>query len=153
MNAAALSLALGFLAGFRTLAAPTALCWAAGKNRLPLAGTPFRFLLHPVSRVVFSVLAVLELIRDKLPGTPSRWRPVGLACRLISGAFCGAAVGWGAGAAPGCAGLGAGGAWFGTVVGSRLRSLLAARFGRDWPAALAEDLVTVTIAAALISRV
>ena len=43
---------------------------------------------------ILSVLAIVELIADKLPKTPSRKAPPGFAARLATGALCGAAFGF-----------------------------------------------------------
>ena len=50
------------------------LCWFAYRGHLPLAGTWGQWAGRPVSVIVFAVLAVGELIGDKLPMTPNRRR-------------------------------------------------------------------------------
>lgn len=137
---------LGAVAGLRTMTAPAAVSWAAVAGWLVLDGTWLALLAAPWAAAVLTLLALGELIADKLPFTPSRTLAGPFAGRLISGAVCGAAIGFGI-AAP-IAGLAAGiaGAIAGTVGGHAARRRLAAAFGRDWPAALLEDAVAVVIA-------
>jgi uncharacterized membrane protein len=42
--------------------------------------------------VSFTLLAVVELVADQLPSTPSRTRPPGLIARIVLGGLSGAAV-------------------------------------------------------------
>jgi uncharacterized membrane protein len=85
-------------------------------------------------------LAVGELILDKLPNTPSRKAPTGFVARIMSGAFCGAALGLADGGVFGGLIAGGIGAVVGTLGFSELRARLAKAFGgRDLPAALIED--------------
>ena len=42
---------------------------------------------------IFSVLAIGELISDKLPNTPSRKAPPGFIARIVTGGLSGAAFG------------------------------------------------------------
>ena len=89
--------------------------------------------------LVLSVLALGEFVTDQLPTTPSRKVPAQFGGRVVSGAFCGAALGALAGSWP--LGLVAGvvGAVAGTLGGAALRARMAAAFGSDRPAALTED--------------
>jgi len=61
--------------------------------------------------VSFTLLAVVELVADQLPSTPSRTRPPGLIARIVLGRLSGAAV-----AAPGIQSI-ALGAGFGVAGG------------------------------------
>jgi len=92
---------------------------------------------------VFGLLALAELVTDKLPATPSRKVPVQFATRLLTGALAGATFGASGHALVVGAILGLAGAVVGTLGGAAARSALAARFGRDLPAALLEDVVAV----------
>ena len=47
----------------------------------------------------FTVLAIAELVFDKLPNASSRKSPPGFIARIASGALCGSAVGLGGGGA------------------------------------------------------
>ena len=139
----ALCLLIGVVAGLRAMTAPAAVAWAAYLGWLPLGGTPLAFLAHVAAPCVFTVLAVVELIGDQLPKTPSRKVPVQFGTRIVMGALCGAAI-----AAPSgqlVIGLLAGviGAAAGTLGGAAARSRLARAFGRDLPAGLLEDVVAV----------
>ena len=89
--------------------------------------------------LLFSILAVVELVTDQLPTTPSRKTPVPFGGRIVSGAFCGAALGAAAGATLLGLVLGVVGAVAGTLGGAELRARLAASYGVDRPAALIED--------------
>jgi len=42
--------------------------------------------------VIFTLLAIVELIADQLPSTPARTKPVGLVARILTGGFSGGAV-------------------------------------------------------------
>ena len=60
---------------------------------------------HWLTPWIFSVLAIVELVTDQLPSTPSRKVPQQFGARLVTGALCGAAIGASAGAddrRPGC---------------------------------------------------
>jgi uncharacterized membrane protein len=146
--------ALGFFNGLRTLTPVAALCWAVHFHWLSLAHTPFAWLGSIISLIVFTVLAIGELIGDKLPKTPSRLSPPGLIGRLVFGGGCGAALliavgaAWIAGAA-----LGAIGAVVGAYVGYSVRRMLTTRAGLpDLPVALLEDLIAIGGSFFIISR-
>jgi len=51
-----------------------------------------KFLKSPRTAAVFSVLAVAELVVDKLPSTPNRTEPISLAARAVSGGLCAGVV-------------------------------------------------------------
>jgi uncharacterized membrane protein len=138
-----LALVIGIIAGLRTVMAPVAITWAAATGRLDLAGSPLAFFGGTYAPWFVTLLAIGELVSDKLAGTPSRKTPPQFLARLASGGACGAAVGAGAGALWLGLGLGLLGAVIGTFGGAAARAALAARFGRDRPAALIEDAVTI----------
>ena len=83
---------LGAVTGLRTMMPMTVLCWFAYFQRLPVEGTWARWTAHLVSALVFSVLAVGELIGDKLPQTPDRTSPGPLVARLTFAGLMGAIV-------------------------------------------------------------
>src|ERR1043166_1071943 len=87
-----LAFLIGVIAGLRSLTAPAVLSWAARLGWLHLENTPLAFLGYAASPYILSVLAIIELIADKLPKTPSRKAPLGFAARLVTGALCGAAL-------------------------------------------------------------
>ncbi|CAG4890814.1 DUF4126 domain-containing protein [Paraburkholderia saeva] len=138
-----LALFIGIIAGLRAFTAPAAISWAAHAGVLNLQGTPLAFMGAAVTPWIFTVLAVVELVTDQLPKTPSRKVPMQFGTRSVSGALCGACIGAPAGAL--VAGLVAGviGAVIGTLGGASARGALARAFGRDLPAALIEDVVAV----------
>jgi len=149
-NATAVGLALlmGVIAGLRAMTAPAAVSWAARLGRLPLEGSWLSFFGKAVTPWIFTALAVVELITDQLPKTPSRKVPIQFGTRIVSGAVCGAAIAHGA---P-IAGLlaGAVGAVIGTLGGAAARGRLAAAFKSDRPAALIEDAVAIGGAALIV---
>jgi uncharacterized membrane protein len=147
----AFALLIGVVAGLRAMTAPAAVAWGAHLGLLPLAGTPLGWLGGTIATWTFTGLAVLELVADQLPKTPSRKVPVQFGTRIVSGAFCGAAIGMTAGIWIAGAVLGAIGAVIGTLGGAEARGRLAKAFGKDLPAGLLEDLVAVGGAALIVS--
>ena len=137
------SLLIGIVAGLRTMTAPAAVAWAAQLGWLHLDDTWLAFLGYRWTPWALTVLAIVELITDQLPSTPSRKTIPQLGARLVSGALCGTAVGLSGGSAVGGAVAGVIGALLGTYGGAAARARLAAAFGRDLPAALLEDAVAV----------
>jgi uncharacterized membrane protein len=138
-----LALLIGILAGLRAIAAPAAVSWAAHFGWLDLHATRLALLGNTVTLWILTALAVLELITDQLPNTPSRKAPIQFAARVASGGLCGAAIGLGAGSWPLGLVIGAVGAAIGTLGGYELRRHLAIAFHRDRPAALLEDAVAI----------
>src|SRR5580658_7058179 len=92
-----LSFLLGFIDGLRSLTAPAIVCWAAHLGWLRFAGTKFAFIDHRSTLVAFTLLAIIELVVDKLPNTPPRTAPVGLISRIVLGGASGLALATGAG--------------------------------------------------------
>jgi uncharacterized membrane protein len=144
-----LALLIGVVAGLRTLTAPAAVSWAAYLGWLNLHGTHLAFMGARVTPYIFTVLALVELVADQLPQTPSRTVPMQFGARLVAGGLSGAVLGEAA-ASP-VAGLVAGlvGAVIGTLGGHAARMRAAAAFGQDLPAALLEDGIAI-VAALLI---
>ena len=145
-----LALLSGIVAGLRAFTPLAAVSWAARLGHLQLADTWLAFLSYQWTPWVFSLLAVGEYVTDQLPSTPSRKVPMQFGARLVSGGFCGAAIGLSAGGW--IVGLVAGliGAVVGTYGGAAARGRLAAAFGRDLPAALVEDALAVVLGAVII---
>jgi uncharacterized membrane protein len=73
-----LALLIGVVAGLRSMTAPAAVSWAARLGWLHLENTWLAFLGFSATPYILSVLAIAELIADKLPKTPSRKAPVDL---------------------------------------------------------------------------
>lgn len=138
-----LALLIGVVAGLRSLTAPAVVAWAAYLGWLDLHGTWASWLANIITVIVFTALAIGELLTDKLPKTPARTAPPVFAARIVMGGLAGAALGawphWTFTA------LGAGviGAVLGTLGGYQARKRLAAVAGRDLPIALLEDAVAI----------
>lgn len=138
-----LAVLMGVVAGLRAMTAPAAVSWAARLGRLDLTGSWLSFLAHPWAAWILSLLALVELVTDKLPKTPSRKVPQQFGARILTGALGGAAIGSSGGSLPGGLVAGVLGAVAGTLGGSTLRARLAAAFGSDRPAALTEDAIAI----------
>lgn len=139
-----MALLIGVIAGLRSLTAPAVVSWAAFLGWINLHGTWASWMGNIITVIILSLLAVGELVNDKLPKTPARTAPPVFAARIIMGAFAGAVIGtlWGAK----WGGLGAGivGAVLGTLGGYQARTrLVAATGGKDLPIALLEDAVAI----------
>ncbi len=147
-----LTFLIGVVAGLRAMMPLAVVSWGARLGAVPLGGTHLAWLGNAVTPWIFSLLAVGELVNDKLPATPSRKVPPQFIARVVSGAFAGAAIGlskdsvW--------AGLIAGalGAVAGTLGGAAMRGKLASIFGKDLPAALTEDLIAILLGIAVVSQ-
>ena len=154
----ALVLLLGILTGLRTMTPIAVLCWFAylpgaipGEKVLMLTGWR-HFASYLVSPVVFSLAALGEFIGDKLPKTPSRTSPVGLAGRILFGVFIGVLIAPRVGGHHYLKGITGGlGALLGTYGGWWLRTRLAARVGKDWPIANLEDWFTIAASIMLMN--
>ena len=87
-----LAFAIGVVAGLRALTAPAAVAWAAHRQWFNLHNTSLGFMGSTAAVIIFTLLAIAELITDQLPSTPSRTAPVGLIVRFITGGLSGAAI-------------------------------------------------------------
>ena len=144
-----LALLIGVVAGLRALTAPAAVSWAVYLGWLRLGDTWLAFLGYAWTPWILTLLALVELVTDQRPSTPSRTVPMQFGARIVMGAVAGAAV-TAAGRSLISGGVaGIVGAVIGTLGGGTARTRLAAAFGRDLPAALVEDAVAI-IAAVLI---
>ena len=130
------ALALGIVAGLRTLMAPAIFFLVRG----PLQ-----------AGIVFAVLEVGELIGDKLPMTPARTRPLPLVGRVLMGAIVGWFVGNPGGMEIPCVALGVAGALVGTFGGYALRARAIAKLG-PLPAAFLEDAVAIALGIVAVTR-
>ncbi|CAN7211301.1 DUF4126 domain-containing protein [Aminobacter sp. LjRoot7] len=148
-----LALLIGIVAGLRAMTAPAAVAWGAWLGWLPLAGTWAGFMGHWIAVAIFTVLAIVELITDQLPSTPSRKVPVQFGTRIVMGALTGAVIGTVGGVVIGGLAAGVIGAILGTLGGAAVRGSLAKSFGKDLPAALIEDAVAVLGALWIVSIV
>ncbi|MBA8910033.1 DUF4126 domain-containing protein [Aminobacter ciceronei] len=148
-----LALLIGIVAGLRAMTAPAAVAWGAWLGWLPLAGTWAGFMGHWIAVAIFTVLAIVELVTDQLPSTPSRKVPVQFGTRIVMGALTGAVIGTAGGIVVGGLAAGIIGAILGTLGGAEIRGRLAASFGNDLPAALIEDAVAILGALLVVSMV
>jgi uncharacterized membrane protein len=148
-----LAFLIGVVAGLRSLTAPAVVSWAARCGWLHLANTSLAVLGFAATPYILTVLAVGELIADKLPKTPSRKAPMGFAARLVTGALCGAAIGAGSHSIAGGLLAGVLGAIVGTLGGYEFRVLLVKAIGgKDLPIALLEDAIAIGGALLIVSR-
>lgn len=135
-----LALLIGVVAGLRAFTAPAVLAWAAALEWINLDGTWASWMGHWATVAVLTVVAVAELISDKMPTLPSRKSAPQFLVRLASGALSGAVLGTAWGYRWGSLGAGLIGAVIGTIGGYEARTrLVRANGGRDKPIALAED--------------
>jgi uncharacterized membrane protein len=148
-----LAFLIGFFAGLRSLTAPAATAWATHLGWLKLE-RPLSLIGSVPSVAIFTLLAVVELVADKLPQTPSRTSPPGLIARIVMGGLAGACV-----SAAGGQGiflgvvLGASGGVAGCFAGYQARTRIVQALGtRDIYVALLEDLVAIAGSLWLVSR-
>src|ERR1039458_7353015 len=182
MSVYVLAFLIGVVAGLRALTPLAAVSWAARLGWLHLENTWLAFLGFAATPYIVSVLAIGELINDKLPKTPSRKAPPGFIARIVTGALCGAAIGAASQSLFGGLVAGAIGPVVGTLGGYEFRSrlvraiggegvslgrprgggtrggdefrsrLVRAIGGKDLPIALLEDVIAVGGAFLIVSR-
>jgi len=135
-----LALLIGVVAGLRAFTAPAVLAWAAFLQWINLSGTWASWMGHWAVVAVLTVLAVAELVSDKMPTLPSRKSAPQFLLRLAAGAFSGAVLGTARGYRWGSLGAGMIGAVVGTIGGFAVRTgMVRANGGNDRPVALSED--------------
>ncbi|MGY4712105.1 DUF4126 domain-containing protein [Mycolicibacterium sp. CBM1] len=141
------ALLIGIVAGLRAMTPLAVLAWGAMLGWINLADAPHgawsSWLGNVIAVIVLTILALGELVTDQLPKTPSRRVPAQFGARLVIGGLAGAVIGTPFGHI--FSGIGAGmiGAVLGTMGGALVRGALAAKFGKDRPAALIEDAVAI----------
>ena len=138
-----LPLLIGVIAGLRAMTAPAAISLAARAGRLDLATTRLAFLGYAYTPWIFIVLALVELVTDQLPTTPSRTVPIQFGTRILMGGLTGGAIAAAGGALAIGVIAGMAGAVIGTLGGRAVRARLAAALGSDRPAAVIEDLIAL----------
>jgi uncharacterized membrane protein len=143
---ACIAVVFGIVAGMRSMMAPCVVSWAAWIGILSVDATPLAFMGWRYTHIIFTVLAIGELIADKLPSTPSRKTLGPFAARIVSGALCAATIGAAHGVLLVMVVPGAVGAIAGTLGWAEIRAKLAGAFRRDLPAALLEDAVAIALA-------
>ena len=145
---------IGVFSGLRSLTAPAATAWAARLGWLKLR-SPLIWMGSLASVTVFTVLALAELVSDKLPKTPSRTAPPGLIARILLGGLSGAAVvgagnsqSWLLGAV-----VGAIGGIVGCFGGYQVRRCLVKALGSaDFVVAILEDAIAIGGSLWVVSR-
>ena len=148
-----LAFLIGVVAGLRSFTAPAAVSWAARAGRLHLENTGLAFLGFAATPYILTVLAIGELIADKLPKTPSRKAAAGFTTRLVTGGLSGAALGAAGQGLIGGLVAGALGSVAGTFGGYEFRTrLVRAAGGKDLPIAVLEDAIAIGGAILIISR-
>jgi uncharacterized membrane protein len=149
-----LAFAIGVIAGLRTFTAPAVVCWAAHLGWINLHGSHLAFLGSIVAVVIVTLLAIFELVNDKLPATPKRTAPGPLGARIVSGALSGAAL---AIAGMQVVPLGAVVAIVGAVVGTfggyqARHQIVAGLKVKDFGVALVEDLIAIGGGLLIVTR-
>ena len=150
----AFALGIGFAAGLRALTPPAVVAWAAHLGWINLNVSPLAFMGSTIAVVIFSLLAVFELIGDLRPSTPNRTALVPLIARILMGGLCGACL---------CAAsnqsliigaiLGAIGGLIGAFAGYEIRRKAVAALNiKDVFVALLEDLITIGLACFFVTR-
>ncbi len=140
------------MAGLRSLTAPAVVAWAAHLGWLNLHGSPLVFIGSMTAVAILSLLAIGELIVDKLPDDAETYCACTLMARVVTGGLCGACL---------CAAVGKsllagtllGG--IGGIVGAFLGYSIRRRLDlhiKDLVVAVCEDLVAVGLALFLVSR-
>jgi uncharacterized membrane protein len=148
------ALCLGALTGLRTFTPIAVLAWTLHLRYMHIPGSSLHFLHTIAAVIILTVLALGELIADKMPQTPSRLKAPGMTGRVIFGFICGMisgqawGVNWGIAAVVGVVG-----AVLGALLGYEVRKGWVRTFHwHDLPVALIEDLVCIGGSILVISR-
>jgi uncharacterized membrane protein len=138
------SFLIGFFAGLRSLTPPAVTAWAVHLGWLK-PEHPFSWIGSWPSVIIFTVLALGELVADQLPRTPPRTSPPGFIARIVMGGLTGACIAASTGNAILLgAVLGIAGAVAGTFAGFKARTGIVKALGLpDLPVALVEDLIAI----------
>ena len=144
---------IGIFAGLRSLTPPALVAWAVHLGWLKLDG-PLALIGSLPAAIILSLLALGEVVVDKLPNTPNRTAPLGLIARIVTGGLTGACVSLGGGqsAFVGAA-LGLIGGIVGCFAGYHARTWLVRSLRQpDFTIALLEDLVAIAGSLFIVSR-
>ncbi|HTS12793.1 MAG TPA: DUF4126 family protein [Candidatus Limnocylindrales bacterium] len=135
---------IGLFTGLRSLTPTAVTAWGARLGWFKL-GAGLTWLGTTPAAVIFAVLAIVEIVNDKLPKTPPRTAPPGLIARIVLGSFAGGCLATAAGQ-----GLLLGaivalcGALVGTFGGYQARTRLVKALGSpDFVYAVIEDLIAI----------
>lgn len=149
-----LAFAIGLIAGLRSMTAPAVVSWAAHWKWLDIQNSSLGFFASTAAVYILTAAAIVELVVDKLPKTPSRKAPPGLIARLLLGGLSGGAlcVAANQSAVLGAV-LGAVGGVAGAFAGYEARTrLVRALKVPDLVIALLEDVVAIGGAFFIVSR-
>jgi uncharacterized membrane protein len=142
-----LAFLIGLFTGLRSLTPPAITAWGAGLGWLKLH-SPLAWIGSTWAVGLYTLLALGELVADKLPKTPSRTAPPGLIARVVMGGLCAACIAMAGGAESqgvivGTI-LGVVGAVVGCFGGYQVRKHLVKALGApDYFIALVEDVITI----------
>ncbi len=78
-----LALLAGIVAGSRVFTGVAAVSWAARLGALNLDGSWLAFMGYSWTPWIFTLLAIVELVTDQLPSTPSRKVPMQFGARIV----------------------------------------------------------------------
>jgi uncharacterized membrane protein len=148
-----LAFLIGVLEGLRALTPSAATAWGAHLGWLKLPRV-LAWIGTVPAVAVFTILALVELVADKLPTTPSRTAPPGLIARIVLGGLTGACVATagGEGMILGAV-LGIVGALAGAFGGYQVRTRLVKAPGTpDFVVAVLEDIVAIGGSLWVVSR-
>jgi uncharacterized membrane protein len=149
-----LMFAIGMIAGLRALTAPAVVCWAAHLGWVNLQNSHLAWMGSTAAVAIFSILALAEIVNDKLPATGSRLAPPSLVIRSLTGAVAASALAIAASQSllVGIL-LGVVGALAGSFVGYHLRHQIVAGLKiPDFPVALLEDAIAIGCGLLIVSR-
>lgn len=147
-----LAFLFGVVSGFRSLTPAAILSWTV-QGRADLQASPLAFMSGSIAAYVLTGLALVELVTDKLPFTPSRLMAVPLTARILLGGLCGATVAVASGSTLFVGGIvGAIGGIAGAFLGYQVRrSVTSSKKVPDLVVALSEDVITI-VGAYFLSR-
>jgi uncharacterized membrane protein len=147
-----LAFLIGIVSGLRSLTPSAVVAWAAHGGVVRLSGTVLAFMGNKWTAIVLTVLALAELVSDKLPSTPNRTAPPGLIARFVLGGLAGASLEVaGHQALYVGAILGAAGGVLGAFLGYQVRKRAALQFP-PIVVAIAEDVAAIVVAVVIALR-
>ena len=87
-----LALVIGICVGLRSLTPPAAVSWAAALYWIDLGRSRLFFLSTKPAVAILTLLALAELVADKLPSAADRTAPAGLFARVVLGGLGGVCI-------------------------------------------------------------
>jgi uncharacterized membrane protein len=149
-----LAFLIGVCVGLRSLTPPAVVSWAAALYWIDLGRSRLYFIAGKPAVAILTVLALLELIADKLPSAPNRTAAAGVSARVVLGSLCGACIAVaGAHAAWAGAILGLMGSLVGCFGGFQARTrLVKALHCPDYVVAIVEDIIAIGGSLYIVTR-